>query len=320
LLIVIVFFLSNKEGLIMKAKDLLAGFGGWRRVIYNLFLITVGCVLCAVAVNGLLVPHDFVSGGLVGVALLVHYSWPNLSLALMLLIMNAVVFLIGWRFVGTRFLLYSLAGTFIFIFAIAYININIPVGDKMLAAILAGIITGAGAGLILRSQGSAGGIDILAVIMMENYSIRLGSTYLLFNSVVLVAAALIVSLQGALYTLVFMFVTSQCTDLVVTGLSKRKVIHIISTEWEKVSRYIQEEVKKGVTIIPAKGGYSGYEKPIIYTVVTFRDVARLKRSIRDIDPDAFMVINDTLEVVGAGMGSAPQWSTEKASPAKLSME
>jgi uncharacterized membrane-anchored protein YitT (DUF2179 family) len=303
----------------MKANDILADFGGWQRVFYNLFLITTGCVLCAMAINGLLVPHNFVSGGLVGVALLIHYSWPDFSLALMLLIMNALVFLIGWRFVGTRFLVYSLAGTFIFIAAIAYIKINIPVGDKMLAAILAGIITGAGAGLILRSQGSAGGTDILAVIMLENFSIRLGSTYLLFNSFVLVAAALIISLQGALYTLVFMFVTAQGTDLVVTGLSKRKMVHIITSEWEKVSRYIQEEVKRGVTIIPAKGGYSGYEKPIIYTVVTFRDVARIKRSMKAIDPDAFMVINDTMEVVGAGIGNVRQWSTVESSQAKRSL-
>lgn len=253
-------------------------------------------------------------------ALLAHYSWPNLSIAVMLLIMNALVFLVGWRYVGTRFLIYSLAGALLFVVAVAYIKIVIPVEDKMLAAIFAGIITGAGAGLIFRSQGSAGGIDVLAVIMMENYSIRLGSTFLIINSLVLAAAAVVISLHGALYTLVFMFVTAQVTDLVVTGLSKRKVIHIISSEWKAVSQSILVDLKRGVTVIPARGGFSGSEKPIIYTVVTFRDIARLKRLVRSIDPDAFIIINDTMEVVGAGMGSAPQWSTGQPNAAKQPAE
>ena len=304
---------------IMNYEKTIAEFGDLKRIGINLFLITAGCALCAVAVNGILVPHNFVSGGLVGVALLLHYSWPDLSIAVMLLVMNALVFLIGWRYVGTRFLIYSLAGTVIFIFAIAHVNIVIPIDDKMLAAILAGIITGAGSGLILRSQGSAGGLDVIAVIMMENLSIRLGSTSLLFNSLILAGAALVISLQGALYTLVFMFVTAQITDLVVTGLSKRKVVHIISSEWQAVSRSIIRDMKRGVTVIPARGGFSGTEKQIIYTVVTFRDIARLKRLVKSIDPDAFIIINDTMEVVGAGMGSIPQWSTGQLSSAKKTL-
>jgi uncharacterized membrane-anchored protein YitT (DUF2179 family) len=304
----------------MKIKVILSEFGTWQRIAINLFLITVGCALCAVAINGILVPHNFVSGGLVGVALLIHYSWPGTSIALMLFIMNALVFAVGGRYVGTRFLVYSLAGALIFIAAVAYIKVVIPVEDKMLAAIFAGIITGAGAGLILRSQGSAGGLDILAVIMMENFSIRLGSTSLLFNSLVLAGAAVVISLHGALYTLVFMFVTAQITDLVVTGLSKRKMIHVISSQWQEVSQRIMNDLKRGVTVIPARGGFSGEERPIIYTVVTFRDVARLKRIVRSIDPEAFIIINDTMEVVGAGVGNAPQWSTGQAPSAKQPKE
>lgn len=290
-------------------KERLAEFGPPRRIGINLLLLTVGSILCAVAINGILVPHNFVSGGLVGVALLLHYTWPGLSIALMLLAMNAVVFLIGWRYVGLRFLVYSLIGASIFIAAVAYVKVLIPVDDKILAAMLAGIITGGGAGLIFRSQGSAGGIDILAVIMMENYSIGLGSTSLAINSLVLAAAAALVSLQGALYTLVFLFVTAQVTDLVVTGLSKRKVVHIISNQWQTVAQRIIVDLKRGVTFIPARGGFSGADRQIIYTVVTFRDISRLKRLVREVDPDAFIVINDTMEVVGASLSSAPQWSS-----------
>lgn len=292
----------------MLSKEFFNQFGSPRRIASNLVLLALGSAMCAVAINGILVPHDFVSGGLVGIALLANHYWPGLSIALMLLAMNAAVFLVGWRYVGIRFLLYSLIGTVFFIAAVAYLKFTLPIEDKMLAALLAGIITGAGAGLIFRSQGSAGGLDILAVIMLENFSVRLGSTSLAFNSFVLAMAAVIISLQGALYTLVFLFVTAQVTDLVVTGLSKRKVVHIISEHWEEIARRIQQDLKRGVTLISARGGYTGAEKQIIYTVVTFRDLPRLKRLASAVDPGCFIIINDTLEVVGASMGSMPQWS------------
>ncbi len=144
-------------------------------------------------------------------------------------------------------------------------------------------------------------------MLLKRFSIRLGSTVLAFNSLVLAAGAILFSLEMALYTLVYLYVNSHIIDLVVTGLSQRKAVYIISPRWREISRQIQDKIQRGMTIMQGTGAYTGKEEQILYTVVTFRDVARLKRMITSIDPDAFVVVTDTLEVMGRRVGNQPRW-------------
>jgi len=104
-----------------------------------------------------------------------------------------------------------------------------------------------------------------------------------------------------------LYVNSSMVNLVVTGLSQRKAAYIISPQWEEISREIMEKIQRGVTIIRGQGGYTGGEEQILYTVITFRELSRLKQMIRDIDPDAFVVVTDTLEVMGHRIGTQPHW-------------
>ena len=286
-------------------------WGGWpvlKDVGWNLFLLCAGSVVTAVGINGLLIPHRFVSGGVTGLALLLHYLVPALSVALIYAVANVPLFLAGWFFISRRFFLYSIAGTIIFSSAIAWVDLGvIPVQDQLLAAILAGIILGTGSGIILKSMGSAGGTDILSVILLQRFSIRLGTTRLAFNILVLTAAALLFSLEDALYTLIYLYVSAQIVDLVVTGLSQRKAVFIISPRWEKISPRILTEIHRGVTILRGQGAYSQREQQILYTVVTFREVATLKQIVRSEDPEAFVVVSDTTEVMGHRIGNQPHW-------------
>jgi len=286
-------------------------WGGWpvlKDVGWNLFLLCAGSVVTAVGINGLLIPHRFVSGGVTGLALLLHYLVPALSVALIYAVANLPLFLAGWFFISRRFFLYSIAGTIIFSSAIAWVNLGvIPVQDQLLAAILAGLILGTGSGIILKSMGSAGGTDILSVILLQRFSIRLGTTRLAFNILVLTAAALLFSLEDALYTLIYLYVSAQIVDLVVTGLSQRKAVFIISPQWERISPRILSEIHRGVTILRGQGAYSQREQQILYTVVTFREVATLKQIVRSEDPAAFVVISDTTEVMGHRIGNQPHW-------------
>jgi uncharacterized membrane-anchored protein YitT (DUF2179 family) len=281
--------------------------GSVREILWNLGLIALGSVLCAVAINGILIPHGFVSGGLVGIGLIIHYLVPYLPLGLLYFLFNLPIFILGWVYVGRRFFLYSIAGLFIFSAAVILMRGTLPVHDKILSAILAGIITGIGSGVILRSLGSAGGTDILSVILLNRFSIRLGSTIIVFNSCVLLFAALLFSLDSALYTLVFMYVSTHILNVVVTGLSQRKAVFIISPKWREISEGIFSAVKRGVTIIRGQGGFTGQDEQILYTVITFRDLSRLKQVVRTIDPNAFVVVTDTLEVMGQRIGNQPHW-------------
>ena len=278
-----------------------------RQVAWNLGLIALGSALCSVAINGILLPQHFFGAGFTGVSLLIHYLSPSWPVAVVYFILNVPVFALGWMYVGRRFFLYSIAGMFVFTGTLVWIHISLPVHDKMLSALLAGIITGAGSGIILRSLGSAGGLDILSVTFLKRFSIRLGTTILAFNSLILVAGAILFSLEGALYTLIYIFVCSYIVNLVVTGLSQRKAVYIISPQWEDISHEIMDKVQRGVTIIKGQGGYTGRDEQILYTVVTFRELAQLKQVIRGVDPHAFVVVTDTLEVMGHRIGNQPHW-------------
>lgn len=222
-----------------------------KEIGWNLGLLVAGSVLSAVGINGILIPHLFVSGGVTGLALVVHYLAPALSVGLLYVLMNLPLFVAGWFFISRRFFIYSTVGMLIFSAAVQWVQlpVPIPIQDKLLAAMLAGLIMGAGSGIILKSLGSAGGTDILSVILLQHFSIRLGTTVLAFNILVLATAALFFSLEAALYTMIYLYVSSRIVDLVVTGLSQRKAIFIISPQWERISPRILKEIHRGVTIL-----------------------------------------------------------------------
>ncbi|HOO37716.1 MAG TPA: YitT family protein [Deltaproteobacteria bacterium] len=276
-------------------------------ITWNLVLLTVGSVLCAVAVNGILVPQHFLSSGFTGVALLIHYFFPPLSVGWAYLLLNIPIFIIGWSIVGRRFFVYSVIGMAIFSLALFTVTITVPIHDKILSALLAGIVNGVGSGIVLRSLGSAGGTDILSVILQKLFSIKLGTTVLFFNGIMLGFAATMFSLEGALYTLVYLYVNTQVLNVVVMGLSKRKVVFIISDRWEKLSEEILKKNRRGVTIIEGIGGYKREDKRILYSVIAFQDLPILKKMVSKIDPNAFVVVMDTLEVMGARIGNQPHW-------------
>jgi uncharacterized membrane-anchored protein YitT (DUF2179 family) len=276
-------------------------------VIKNLALMVCGSVICAQALNGVMIPMGFISGGYGGLAMLIQTQMPQLSLGVVYLLLNIPVFALGWMFVGRRFFLYSIAGMVIYTLALMVVDQPVPVNDTMLASLLSGILMGIGGGMILRSRGSAGGLDILGVILMKKYSIRLGSTYLGFNCLLLTAAALQYSVDAALYTLISIYVSSKITNIVVTGLSQRKAVTIISEKWQEISDHLVSQMGKSVTSMTGHGVYSNQPRQILYTVVSMQDLSRVKARVAGIDPEAFVVISDTQEVINPRIGNQPHW-------------
>jgi len=276
-------------------------------ILWNLLLITVGCLLCAVAIKGILIPKEFLAGGVTGLSILLHYVLPSLPVGVIYFILNIPLFFIGWVFVGHRFFWYSIAGVVIFSTILFLPYPLIPINDLILAALTAGIITGVGSGIILRSLGSAGGLDILSVILFKKFSIRPGTFVLAFNALLITGAAFRIPLEMVIYTLIFMYVTSYCVNMVVTGLSQRKAIMIISPQWRAIADEIMKRMQRGVTVVRGEGGYSGDEVRILYSVVTFSELSRYKQMIRNLDPQAFVVVTETLEVMGKGIGNQPHW-------------
>ena len=276
-------------------------------ILWNLLLISVGCFLCAAAIKGILIPKEFLAGGVTGLSLLLHYVLPSLPVGVIYFMLNIPLFIIGWMFVGRRFFWYSIAGVVIFS-AIMFLPYPlIPIKDMILAALTAGIVTGVGSGIILRSLGSAGGLDILSVVLFKKFSIRPGTFVLGFNALLMTVAAFRIPLEMIIYTLIFMYVTSYSVNMIVTGLSQRKAIMIISPQWRQIADEIMQSMQRGVTVVRGSGGYTGKEVQILYSVVTFSELSRFKQMIRNIDPQAFVVVTETLEVMGKGIGNQPHW-------------
>ena len=276
-------------------------------ILGNLSLIFFGCVICAAAVNGILVPKKFLAGGATGLAMLLHYVWPVIPVGFVYFFLNIPLFVVGWMFVGRRFFFYSLAGTAIFSWVMLWPYPVFPIEDMILNALTSGIIMGVGSGIILRSLGSAGGLDILSVILFKKFSLRPGNTVLAFNVILLTSSLFYVQMEMVLYTLIHLYVGSHFVNFVVTGLSQRKALTIISTSWQEISDNIKNRLDRGVTIVKGEGGYTGRDIKILYTVVTIRELPRFKEMIRGIDPNAFVVVTDTLEVMGNRVGNQPHW-------------
>ena len=192
------------------------------RIFLNLCMIAMGSFLYSVAINGILIPRQFLCGGLMGLLQIVQPYIPWLSIGELYALVNVPIYIIGWRYVGKRFFVFSLAGLVVFSATLQWVHVQINVQDPLASALLAGIICGAGAGVILRSWGCAGGLDILSIVFVKRFSISVGTTLLAFNAVVIGVGAFVFSLEKALYTLIFLFVSSHIINLVVTGFSRER--------------------------------------------------------------------------------------------------
>jgi len=279
----------------------------FREFIYNTFLLTLGSAICAVAVNGFLIPHGFLSSGITGVALIVYYKMSLIPVGWLYLLINIPVFFIGWLFVGFRFIFYTIWGMVMYSAMLYLLNFQIQITDNMLAAVVAGGLTGLGVAIMLRSYGSAGGSEILCVVMNKFFSITVGTAGIILNSIVILVSALLFPVDKVLYTLVYIVISTRVTDIVFYGLTKRKAALIISEEWKEIVHVLTNIHKKGVTLINGYGGFQGNDKTIIYSVLNRKDIPAMKRDVMEIDPNAFITIMGASDVVGVDVGNQPHW-------------
>ncbi|MFP5212139.1 MAG: YitT family protein [Acidobacteriota bacterium] len=276
----------------------------WGRVVWNILLITAGNTLFVVGLNAVLVPQGLLGGGVIGIALILHYLFSGVNTGLFYFWLNLPLILLGWFSVSRRFVLYTAYGMSSFSIITGLLNPKpVTVGEPLLAAILAGILCGAGAGITLRSQGSAGGLDILSVYLNKKLGLRMGTTAFLVNAAILAAGAYFFGLDRSLYSLLFVFTTGKVMDSVLTGFNQRKSVLIVSECHEAIARQIMTRLHRGVTYLEGEGGYSGRAKRVILSIITLTELSKMKELVFDIDPDAFMVVNDTLEVIGKRHGS-----------------
>jgi uncharacterized membrane-anchored protein YitT (DUF2179 family) len=273
------------------------------KTLSNLGLIALGSLIFIIGLNGILVPHGFLSGGVVGLAILLHYLLPVANVGVMYFLLNIPLVILGWYNISRRFMLYTLFGMLFFsLIAATYFPVIPQIKDPILAALSGGVVCGAGEGLILRSLGSAGGTDIIAAYLYNKFGFRIGLFTFMLSAVILLAGAFLYDLDMTLYTLIYLYVQGKVTDAIMVGFNKRKTLMVISDNVQTIAQKIMENGRTA-TFFKGVGAYSGTERNVLYTVTNFIELPQMKDFIFKHDPDAFVVVYDTLEILGKRYGT-----------------
>ncbi len=265
--------------------------------------IVVGCAIYAASFRFFIYPNDVVLGGVVGVATIINYL-TDLPVGVMTIVFNIPLFLFSWRHFGTKFLVSSLVGMLL---SSTLMDLLTPIQfvattDPLLASAFGGVIKGLGLGLIYSTTATVGGTDIIAKFLRRKYQHINFSTFLLVMDVAifLIFALLFGKLDSAMYSAICMFITSQVVDLVLYGAVNSKVCYVITDESVAVKEAIVEKLRRGVTYIHGEGAWSGQQKNIILCVIKRNQIVELKKLVRNIDDNAFMIVSDSREVFGKG--------------------
>ena len=267
---------------------------------WNLFLLTAGSFFFALGVKSLAVPHGFLTGGVSGIALLIFYFTKTLSPGIWLLVLNIPIAVLGWVLVSRRFVLYTAYGMLAITGWMELITFTLPVHDRLLAAIAAGTLAGTGVGISLRSLGSSGGLDIIGIILHQRFGFRIGQISFLFNATLFTASFALMDPDLVLYSLVLVFVTGQVTDYVLSMFNQRKLVFIVSEHARAIADAIMKEAQRGVTLLEGRGGYTGLPKQVVMTVVNNVQQKKLEELIFTLDPEAFVIFENTFNVIGKG--------------------
>lgn len=273
------------------------------QALWNLTQVIVGSAILALSFNVFLLPHGIAAGGVSGISILVERTL-NIPPAITQWALNIPLFLLALWMLGKNFAAKTIFGSIIFPFFVL-ITDQIPslTSNSILAAIYGGIGVGLGLAIVFRGGGSTGGLDLAAQILHRYTGLPYNLAVVCFDGAVITAAAIIISPELSLYALISLFITSKTIDFVQNGLQLSKVALIISDQTEKVEEAILHELDRGFTRLNGQGGYTGSHRNVLMVVVSQREVSKLKQSVALHDPDAFVIISNSAEVLGKGFKS-----------------
>ena len=319
-----------KQGLYLSLKQYVTDLQWWREII----TIAIGCIMCAIGFVFFINPYNIVPGGVYGLGIVLHNVFPSIQVGTfgymfdIPLLITAII-LFGKQFGGrTLFAAAITPGLMNILSAFVYPNqealqaldpaqlmggaVNLS-DHLMLACILGGTIIGAGLGLVVRSNATTGGTDIIAMILNRYLHVPFSRGVLMADSCVVLAGLVVIGFgvgsndgqaEGwllSLYSLICIFVASRVIDYVIDGASYDKLLFIIgNTHSEPLRQYIINDMERGGTYIKSSGMYSNDDKEMIFLVVSRREIGAVKEKIRTIDPTAFVVVVDAYETYGDG--------------------
>ena len=266
---------------------------------WNLFLIVAGSILQAIAFKAIAVPHGFVPSGLFGLGALVKYLTGMLNAGAWYMIFNIPMFIIGYLMITRRFLGYSFVSMVVLSLAFMVIEIQIPIQNQLYAAVCFGVMAGTGAGIVLRSLGSNGGLDVIAVILTQRFNIGIGKTYFAFNFILFSFSFATLDPDLVIASLIAAFVASVSVEYSLSMFNQRKVCFIISQKNQDIAERVMDKLKIGATFLNGTGAYQKSERKLLLVVINNIQLKRLEEIVFTTDEHALFIVENTFAVIGS---------------------
>ena len=268
----------------------------------DMALLVAGSLLFAIGLDSFMVPSGLAAGGITGLATVTHAVF-GLPVGLQTIAANVVLLALVARGGNRRYLLRTIGGLVVSSVLTDVLApwLPTPAGDDiLLAAIMGGAISGAGLGLVFRSGGNTGGVDIIAQAISRRTGFGVGTITIVLDMIVIAISIPVFSLKNALYAVVCMFVSGVVTDAVVDGPRTVRAAYIVSNEHEAIAREILGELNRGCTEFSARGMWTGESRPVLMCVLGRAEVSHLKAIVSHIDPTAIVIISEVYEAFGEG--------------------
>jgi uncharacterized membrane-anchored protein YitT (DUF2179 family) len=273
----------------------------------NALLILLGCAISGLAYALFLIPHHFVPGGVSGIAIIANY-FAGLPVGALIMVLNIPVFLLGLKTMGKKYVMNSLAGmvvssVFIDLFH-EVLKVPSATNNPVLASIYGGVMLGVGLGIVFRGRASTGGSDIIGMILSKYTGMSLGYGIMVTDFLVISASGLALgSLEAPLYGYIVLFLSTKVIDMVLEGWNYSKLVIITSSRTNEIADFILRGLDRSGTALRSRSLYLNREGELILTVIHRKQLADLRAFIKKTDPEAFVIINDTYDVLGKGFKS-----------------
>ncbi len=281
-----------------------------KKLLISYFWITIGSVIYALGFDWCYAPNAIGFGGITGLAQIVNALLPWAPIGTVVIILNIPLFFLGWRLLGGHLLLSSLYAMFISSVFVDVIAALIPFQpmDPMLATIFGGILVGLSLGIILLQGATTGGTDLLARLLKLRFAwLPMGKLLMVVDLVVIVAVAVAFhNFSSALYGVVSLYIFTAVMDMVLYGLDSAKVAYIISSRPDEIAKVILNDLDRGITFLHGEGAWSGESKKVMLCAFKQKQIVPLRRMVKEIDPEAFLIVCDAHEVLGDGFRTYQQ--------------
>ena len=270
------------------------------RHLLNMAVHLLASVVICTGITIFYTPNNFLSGGVWGVSMILHYFIAGIPLGVFILILNIPLILWAWRVLERRFVFYTIWVIAIQSILLSFFPLIMPTytENPLLACLFGGVLVGTGAGFVVKFYGSGGGLDVVGLIIKKRINISVGTISMFFNIIIVSIAALLFGFERAMYTMVSMYVFAVVFDKVLEGFSPKQSTMIITNLGSEIAAAVGAELGRGGTLIKAEGAYTHKEKEVLICIVSRYEVPRIKEIVAAIDPHAFVSISGSNEVMG----------------------